>query len=273
MSDLSPQAQSLIELALEHDGPSREDRRRIERLLVSALGSGAALATSGAAAAAGGVTGSGKAAGTALLGSAVASKTWISGVALGLGLGGAAGIGVATAAHFAFDAPAYAPAAKTARAIEARLAPPAPTRAARATIPEPEAADDPAPEPTTLAPPTGPVRSTVTRSAAREGETNPRSLADEMRLLESAQRALREQRPAEALALLDQHAATFPNGALRDERTAARVFALCALHQQSEAQRAAEAFIADAPTSPLIPRVRESCAFTATSSSATKRFE
>jgi hypothetical protein len=86
------------------------------------------------------------------------------------------------------------------------------------------------------------------------------SLAQEVALLEQAQRALRDGRGEAALALLDQHARRFPSGALRPESLAARVMALCRLHRQDQARSVARAFLAEAPASPLAPQVRASCA-------------
>jgi RNA polymerase sigma-70 factor (ECF subfamily) len=86
------------------------------------------------------------------------------------------------------------------------------------------------------------------------------TLAEETRVLESAQRALAEGRPGAALSLLGEHERRFPNGALVEERSAARVLSLCALGRVEEAKRAAEAFIGAAPRSPLVPRLRGACA-------------
>jgi outer membrane protein assembly factor BamD (BamD/ComL family) len=86
------------------------------------------------------------------------------------------------------------------------------------------------------------------------------SLAEETRLLQAAQRELARKRTSAALALLDEHAAKFPRGALAEERTAARVLALCDLGRVAEARSSAEAFARASPRSPLIPRLRGSCA-------------
>ena len=92
----------------------------------------------------------------------------------------------------------------------------------------------------------------------REGPGGPYQV--EVQLLEDAHRELSAGRAARALALLDEHGARFPSGELRGERMAARVFALCELGRIDEARRAAELFLAFAPSSPLVPRVRASCA-------------
>jgi len=82
----------------------------------------------------------------------------------------------------------------------------------------------------------------------------------EMALLASAQAAIQRGDYATALARLDDHQRAFPGGVLSEERTAARVVALCGAGRQAEARSLASAFLARHPTSPLAPRVRASCA-------------
>lgn len=84
-------------------------------------------------------------------------------------------------------------------------------------------------------------------------------LNQELLLLSRAQAALSSGDADRALALLDEHANTFPNGAMREERMAARVFALCSLGRQDEAHAEAERFVSVAPRSPLSGRVRAAC--------------
>ena len=62
------------------------------------------------------------------------------------------------------------------------------------------------------------------------------------------------------MALLDEHARVFPHGALREERSAERVLALCAIGQTNAAHEAAAAFLGQYTDSPLRARVRSSCA-------------
>lgn len=62
-----------------------------------------------------------------------------------------------------------------------------------------------------------------------------------------------------ALALLDEHARTFPSGSLIQEREAERVAALCAAGQVERARAEATTFIAAHPGSPLASRVRRTC--------------
>ncbi|HEY8945016.1 MAG TPA: hypothetical protein VIM73_12175, partial [Polyangiaceae bacterium] len=92
---------------------------------------------------------------------------------------------------------------------------------------------------------------------ARSAESD---LSRELSVLKEAQRALADGDAAASLALLDRHARNFPNGTLGAERTAARAFALCALGRVEEARTLAREFLRTAPSSPLVPRLRTSCA-------------
>ena len=90
---------------------------------------------------------------------------------------------------------------------------------------------------------------------------NANALNQELMFLSRAQASLSAGDAARALALLDEHATTYPNGALREERMAARVFALCALGKQEEARAEAQQFVSMAPRSPLAARVRGACSW------------
>ena len=82
----------------------------------------------------------------------------------------------------------------------------------------------------------------------------------EVELLQRAQKALQANDASAALALLNEHAQRFPNGALAEERDAARVLALCGAGRQADAASAGAAFLSAHPDSPLASRVRSSCA-------------
>jgi RNA polymerase sigma-70 factor (ECF subfamily) len=87
-------------------------------------------------------------------------------------------------------------------------------------------------------------------------------LSTEVRLLKGAQRELSAANASASLALLDEHARLYPNGALAAERLGARVFALCKLGKVEQAREAAREFFRVAGSSPLVPRVLASCAGT-----------
>jgi hypothetical protein len=75
-------------------------------------------------------------------------------------------------------------------------------------------------------------------------------------LLQSAQEALRLGDTDRALGLLDEHAKRFPTGVLAEERRAAHALAVC---RKTAARAEAEAFLRDAPSSPLVESVRLAC--------------
>lgn len=117
-----------------------------------------------------------------------------------------------------------------------------------ADAPQVRIAKRPAP---TVTPP-----STSPSPAPTENDT----LAREARLLAEAGRANQNGDGARALALLDEHAQTFPNGWLANERAAERIVVLCSLGRRAEAVREAAVFLDGRPKSPLTRRVELSCA-------------
>lgn len=85
-------------------------------------------------------------------------------------------------------------------------------------------------------------------------------LLAEMALLERARSRLAAGNPRAALALAEEHASTFPGGALTEERDALRVIASCALPDRSAAAFTARlAFARDYPRSTYAERVRRAC--------------
>jgi len=99
-----------------------------------------------------------------------------------------------------------------------------------------------------------------TRAAVTEAAAPAAGIREELALLEQAQRELSQGNATASLTVLDEHARRFPNGAFSAERTAARVFALCALGQVERARAVGDEFLRSAPASPLVPRIRSSCA-------------
>jgi hypothetical protein len=99
----------------------------------------------------------------------------------------------------------------------------------------------------------------VARSAA-PAPIDHDTLREEIDLVQKANSALRSGKPDQAQALLDRHRERFASGALREEREAARILALCALGKQSEARAAAARFLRESPRSMQAARVRGSCA-------------
>jgi hypothetical protein len=97
-------------------------------------------------------------------------------------------------------------------------------------------------------------------SPTEERTNAPRapSLVSESRGLAEVQVALSAGNVGYALQLLDQQEKAFPSGSLAQERAAARVIALCAVHR-ADAELAKQRFMAAYPGSPLVRRVNAAC--------------
>ena len=132
--------------------------------------------------------------------------------------------------------------------------PPQPT-AAREPASTPAAAVAPAP----VAPPP-PLQPAAAAPVTAAAPKLP-ALSGELELLSDAQRALREDQLSRALALLDQHAARYPRGALTPERLAARAVVLCRMGDAPSGRAEARRLEASAPSSPLIAWVRSRCGY------------
>jgi hypothetical protein len=109
--------------------------------------------------------------------------------------------------------------------------------------------------PPDVAPPAREPRETSVKPRGRVGST----LEQELPILQSAQEALRAGDTDRALAVLESHARRFPDGMLAPERRAVHAMAVCRKVGRSAGLAEAEAFLRDAPFSPLAPRVRAVC--------------
>lgn len=96
-------------------------------------------------------------------------------------------------------------------------------------------------------------------SASATSATGDR-LAAERRLLDGARVALASGEPTDALALAERHRASFPAGALVEEREAIATKALVEAHRHAEARARGAAFERRFPESPLLRSVRSSLA-------------
>lgn len=147
---------------------------------------------------------------------------------------------------------------------------PAPTRPAAAPAADPPPAapagstappDAPVPEParpTATARPA--VRALPSGHAPKDTPTPPADgLAAEMEQMRPAQRALAEDRPADALTALASYAARFPAGLLREEHDALHAIALCAVGREREGRGEARVFLRERPTSMFAARLRAAC--------------
>jgi hypothetical protein len=292
MSDMTPDDDALIRQARLGMAPTDEDHARIKRKVLGQLGIGVGVATSV-------VTASTTAGARVVTASLLANVAKVVGGVIVVVSAGAAIArqwpaaslppsvrSGPVAAQLAASAPPAAPAARelassATAAASGALAPPvtpmvSPTATASiargALIAAPS--DDvyresvPAISASAMAPvaamagPAAPSPGEAATPASEPGSGSPpgpATVAAEARLLRDADAALRAGDAAHALALLDQHAASFPGGVLVEEREAERVVVLCALGQVDAARQAGAAFVRDHSHSPLAARVRASC--------------
>lgn len=221
MARLTPPAEELVRAGRAAFQPSEADRERVFQALLPHTG---------------GAEGVGTGEGLAPAGAAAkASLAKISAVVIALGVAGG-GLYLSTRPE---SSPTKAPASMPAKPAHIEPAP---------------ADDAPVSVPTTPEPPSVEKRAPA---AARSAD----SLAQEVAILSRAGAELHAGRPAAALTALDEHQRKFPSGVLGQERSAARVQALCALGRTKEARSAFERLARTAPSSPHVVRARKACGF------------
>lgn len=270
MTELSPEAQALIRAA-DRGGPSPERRARLERRLAAA----ALAATAGGAVSTISTTASAK----AVLGTA-AGKSLASGLGASIASCLAAGFvvgGITVASVHSFtdttgdaanarpsaaavsprrearsDAKANAsskaavhgePSTPHAEAVELELAPAGKKPGHRPQLEQPAGAEH------------------VASATDSPRVDDLPDIGAEASLIAAARRELAAGKPEQALERLAEHESGFASGMLSEERRALRVVALCNLGRRDEARQIADAFLREAPRSPLVPRIRKSCAF------------
>jgi hypothetical protein len=267
MTDLTPDAQSILDAGRDLDGAGDLEKARVRRALFAKIAAGGAVlaATSTAAADGGAVAGSASSAasgatatgvaasgtaGAAVGGAAFAAAKIL--IPLAVIVGGGAGGFVAWRAQRAM-APAPTPVLAPA---PAPVAPPPPPVFAPVIEPTPAPAPAPAAHP---APAHHAHAAAPAHADAAAASTN--RLAEETALLAAANGELRRGDARRALSLLDDYDHRYPSGVLREEVLATRVIARCQLGDAPDkaARRGASAFLARHPSSPLAPRVRSSC--------------
>lgn len=266
MSDLSPEARGLLDAARDGDEMPLADMTRHRKQLLAhvaiatAAGAGATLVANSAAAKAVAVAGSGAAAGagsaTVTAAGAIAATSLLTKVAAVVVMVGVVGGGAIGAASLGRAPTTVAPARG-----ETASKPTKPQTPLEVSAPAPVL--EAQPEPLPVAPPARITKasSAVAPSAPTEPELKTResSLESETLLLRHAQELLQAGNASRALSLLDEHARSYPHGALVEERGAQRIFALCALGSPARARSEAAIFLSERPNSPLAPRVRTSC--------------
>lgn len=296
--DLSSDASALLDAARGGFEPPAEAKSRLRRGLATAVGvatgavtsgaaatSAAATAATGSAATATGLVAGGSATASVVTAAGttatVATTSTVVGTGIGATLTAKVVVGLAVAASVAFgtvvvtnnlDGPAASvPSASAQPSV-------APSAAPLAMVPKPvaEAVSVPtvtppasvalpvAPEPPPLVRPTAPpsivptASLTVATVAATSAPAVRSDLAREAEMLRAALAAP----PAQALALLDDHARQFPRGTLAEERDAQRVVTLCQLGRRSDAAASYTRFLSAFPASIHRARLDRTCAVT-----------
>jgi hypothetical protein len=220
VSDLKPDAEKLVQATRAALKPTDADRERVFAALLPQIGAGLGADGMGAAAQASGP--------------AKVTLLKISAALVGLGVAGG-GLYLAFAPE-----PRPAPAVVSTAVKPAPVVAPPVDQAPEAVLP--------------VAPPAEP--------AAKKSPGPSRSadnLAQEVAILSRASAELRAGRPAAALKALDEHQREFPGGVLAQERTAARIQALCALGRKKEAESELARLTRTSPSSPHVARARKAC--------------
>jgi hypothetical protein len=229
MADLSPEARELVRVANEAYRPREVDRARVLDALRAALGDAVAQVDDSLGSARGSSGFWSRASGITVVGLLI-----VAGGVLSLALrtkpgrctalpGMASSIGGSTALPSSAAAAASAP-----------------------SVPDRQSVAPPVSR-SSMARPTPPRR-------ARDG------LSEEVAILSRAETDLYGGRPASALTALDEHEHKFGNGVLAEERTAARIQALCALGRTADADAQLARLARVWPTSPHAERARQACA-------------
>jgi len=253
MDELGPEDKALFGALHAEDEPTSHDRARVRARVVAAIAATSSIAAVGAAAGAG-------AAATTTKGVAAASwymGAWKIGAAVVV-LGLASGAGYYAVAHRSEATPVVAAAAATGvEPLASASATPSVAKGEGAEMPNgPTSAADIASAHAEPAPVQ--AKASVRSADPKAHGARTDDLEAEVALLATAQRALARHTPAAALAALDEHARTFPRGALATEREGLRAVGACdAKHGDGRAR--ADTFVARHPTSPLVARVKAAC--------------
>jgi hypothetical protein len=226
LTRLTPKANELVQAGREALRPSEADRARVFQALLPRLGVGAAAGVAG-------LSTPSTAPAAPAAGSGLAVKVAAVVVAIGIAGGGLF------------------------LALNSEVAPAKP--AAPAPVPsaaQPKAPIDHAPE---SAPSAVPHAEAPEKRAPAASSRPADSLAEEVAILSQASAELHAGRPAAALKKLEEHRRKFPRGALGQERTSARIQALCALGRTKEAQAELARLARASPNSPHVARARKAC--------------
>ena len=238
-------AQDVLAAAWRGLSPTAEDGERVRRLMSAAL-----AAQTGASA-------------EPPPGTPIRPRRWLGRLlALGAVAAVAGGVGYRAGQLAERNAARSADEFKRAPEVPATPVPAAPMLAAPAPVAEPAA-----PQATARPQREASHRPPAPAHAPSPVAPNPDALAEEVRVLRSAERALRESHPGFALALLRELDRSVPNGRLTEERQAVRAIARCASGDVPFGVNLAQDFAEHYPGSVYDRRVTEACAATDSSSS------
>ena len=243
MSDLSLDGKALVQAGRQADRPSPADRERVFLALQARLGDAAMLAT--------GLAQAPQATGAATAAVSAARSKFIKWGWVGPTVLVAGGLWLGPRLRHGGEQAVPAPSASAPNVQPSAVS--GANSAAEAVSSAPELV---APSPSALNAGTGSSRAGDAQKVA------PRSrdgLAEEVALLSRAETELHAGRPAKALLVLAEHQRKFPRGALAEERTAARIQALCALGRNDEANAQLTQLLHISPNSAHEERARQAC--------------
>jgi hypothetical protein len=240
MSDLSEGGKALVQAARRADRPSDADRKRVLVALQARLGDAALLAAGVTEAPRAAASGIRHARSKFIKWGMVGSTVLVAGVAL-------------VVPRLGHKTEQVAPTAVVSVAAPTPPVVAAPAGAAPEQAPTPSAPTD---APARVATPEGSIRPSDTQKAPSRSRDG---LAEEVALLSRAETELHAGRPEKALVALAEHQRKFPRGALAEERTAAKIQALCKLGRTEEANAQLRQLLHISPKSALEERSRQAC--------------
>lgn len=138
-------------------------------------------------------------------------------------------------------------------------------------LPEPAAPEPAAPEPalpepaapelaTPEAPPPEPASPPPTnKTSTPKPPAQPKSLADEVALMQALSTALKQEDSSKVLALVAEHERDFPEGQFIEERRAAKARGLCRSGKLAAGKKEAERFASRWPDSIHLPFLNQDC--------------
>jgi len=242
MSDLSEGGKALVHAVRRADRPNDDDRRRVLAALQARLGDAALLGAGVAEAPRAAASGARWLRSKLVKWGFVGSTVLVAGAALFVPRFGHKGEKATPSASVSIaSAPTPPVAVQPPAAHDLPAVPSSPSDDSGATR---------------LATPEGVSRPTDAQklpSRSRDG------LAEEVLLLSRAETELHAGRPAKALVALAEHQRKFPRGSLAEERTAAKIQALCALGRNEEANTQLRQLLHISPKSALEERSRQAC--------------